>query len=221
MASDWTSVWLASIGVGEYAQSFVDNGYDDQSICKVIGDDDLNAIGVQNARHRQLILDAVKCLGDDTRQGAAAPVYFEIEPEEQEKRSPPPVYYELEPEPAPAPKKLSRMQLKVKIRNEMKIDDVVLIEEPYSNPVSRKHDYRRKRPSEARRLLAPVCVLKCSHVHPLCLAGRLRRRGASGSNRGLRAPVRCERRRRAIVRRSDASSVSPLLFFERRRRRRR
>lgn len=67
--------WLRSMRLGQYADSFIDNGYDDLEICKQIGDADLDAIGVTNISHREIILRAVRRL---LQEGGTA-VYFTLE----------------------------------------------------------------------------------------------------------------------------------------------
>ena len=67
--------WLRSLGLVQYTQDFLDNGYDDLEICKQIGEVDLDAIGVSKQEHRKEILDAVLTL----RQHGGASVYFTLE----------------------------------------------------------------------------------------------------------------------------------------------
>lgn len=69
------SEWLRSMHLGQYADSFLDNGYDDLEICKQIGDPDLDAIGVTNSAHREIIRRAVIRL---VQEGGTA-VYFTLE----------------------------------------------------------------------------------------------------------------------------------------------
>ncbi|XP_055716043.1 uncharacterized protein LOC129809922 isoform X2 [Phlebotomus papatasi] len=64
--------WLKALGLGQYAESFLDNGYDDLEICKQVGDPDLDAIGVENPQHRHKLLKSVRQL----REKGAASVYF-------------------------------------------------------------------------------------------------------------------------------------------------
>lgn len=64
--------WLRALGLAQYAESFLDNGYDDLEICKQVGDPDLDAIGVQNPQHRHKLLKSVRQL----REKGAASVYF-------------------------------------------------------------------------------------------------------------------------------------------------
>ncbi|XP_021562657.1 sterile alpha motif domain-containing protein 5 [Carlito syrichta] len=45
--------WLRALQLPQYAESFVDNGYDDLEVCKQIGDPDLDAIGVLAPAHRR------------------------------------------------------------------------------------------------------------------------------------------------------------------------
>ncbi len=56
------STWLNHLGLPAYAESFLDNGYDDLETVKQISDDDLDAIGVVVASHRAALLDAVQVL---------------------------------------------------------------------------------------------------------------------------------------------------------------
>ncbi|KAK2531412.1 hypothetical protein Q9233_005664 [Columba guinea] len=51
--------WLKTLQLLQYAESFVDNGYDDLEVCKQIGDPDLDAIGVAVPHHRRRIHEAV------------------------------------------------------------------------------------------------------------------------------------------------------------------
>ncbi|XP_076682369.1 uncharacterized protein LOC143376209 isoform X2 [Andrena cerasifolii] len=75
MASNIVVEWLRSLHLGQYSESFIDNGYDDLEICKQIGDPDLDAIGVFNQSHRARLLQSVKTL----REEGAASVYFTLE----------------------------------------------------------------------------------------------------------------------------------------------
>lgn len=69
------SEWLKSLGIGKYTTAFYDNGYDELELCKQIGEDDLNAIGVFNPLHRKILLDSVMTL----RCEGATGVYFTLE----------------------------------------------------------------------------------------------------------------------------------------------
>uniref|UniRef100_A0A8C4KBG1 Sterile alpha motif domain-containing protein 5 n=1 Tax=Dromaius novaehollandiae TaxID=8790 RepID=A0A8C4KBG1_DRONO len=71
--------WLKTLQLSQYAESFVDNGYDDLEVCKQIGDPDLDAIGVAVPHHRRRIHEAVRRLkeADET----AAGLYFTLEPQ--------------------------------------------------------------------------------------------------------------------------------------------
>ncbi|XP_011194625.3 uncharacterized protein LOC105219960 isoform X2 [Zeugodacus cucurbitae] len=64
--------WLRALGLSQYAESFLDNGYDDLEICKQVGDPDLDAIGVENPVHRHKLLKSIRQL----REKGAASVYF-------------------------------------------------------------------------------------------------------------------------------------------------
>ncbi|PSN55537.1 Sterile alpha motif domain-containing protein 5 [Blattella germanica] len=75
MSSNIVVEWLRSLHLGQYAESFIDNGYDDLEICKQVGDPDLDAIGVFNPSHRNRLLQSVRTL----REEGAASVYFTLE----------------------------------------------------------------------------------------------------------------------------------------------
>ncbi|KAH8312685.1 hypothetical protein KR044_012168 [Drosophila immigrans] len=66
--------WLRTIGLTQYGESFLDNGYDELEICKQIGEIDLDAIGVDNPSHRGKLLKSVRTL----REKGAAIVYVLI-----------------------------------------------------------------------------------------------------------------------------------------------
>ncbi|XP_046392329.1 sterile alpha motif domain-containing protein 5-like [Ischnura elegans] len=74
-ASNIVAEWLRSLQLGRYAESFLDNGYDDLEICKQVGDPDLDAIGVFEPSHRSRLLHSVRAL----REEGAASVYFTLE----------------------------------------------------------------------------------------------------------------------------------------------
>nr|XP_037856617.1 sterile alpha motif domain-containing protein 5 isoform X1 [Chlorocebus sabaeus] len=71
--------WLKALKLPQYAESFVDNGYDDLEVCKQIGDPDLDAIGVLAPAHRRRILEAVRRLRE--QDANAAGLYFTLEPQ--------------------------------------------------------------------------------------------------------------------------------------------
>ena len=66
--------WLRSLDMMGYSQAFLDNGYDELEICKQIGPDDLDAIGVVELDHRSDILMAV----DRLREEGGTAVYFTL-----------------------------------------------------------------------------------------------------------------------------------------------
>ncbi|XP_055903937.1 uncharacterized protein LOC129939803 [Eupeodes corollae] len=66
--------WLRALGLGQYGESFMENGYDELEICKQIGEIDLDAIGVENGQHRSKLLKSVRNL----REKGAAIVYVMI-----------------------------------------------------------------------------------------------------------------------------------------------
>lgn len=76
-ASNIVCEWLRALGLSQYAESFLDNGYDDLEICKQVGDPDLDAIGVVQPQHRHKLLKSVRQL----RENGAASVYFTLSAE--------------------------------------------------------------------------------------------------------------------------------------------
>ena len=71
--------WLRSLSLVHYTQAFLDNGYDDLEVCKQIGGEDLDAIGVEDPSHRSSILNAVKIL----KEKGGTVVYFTLDPDYQ------------------------------------------------------------------------------------------------------------------------------------------
>lgn len=52
--------WLEKAGMSQYAESFVDNGYDTPDLCAELQNDDLTAIGVTNKKHRSIIFSKAR-----------------------------------------------------------------------------------------------------------------------------------------------------------------
>lgn len=140
--------WLRSLHLGQYAESFIDNGYDDLEICKQVGEPDLDAIGVLNPAHRQRLLHSVRTL----REEGAAAVYFTLEEaaaarescrcEEEVRKDQAiaqvePAKYADEYEEGKAELvKIPRMQLKRLLRERLAQDGIRLSLQPYSTTVS-------------------------------------------------------------------------------------
>ncbi|KAI5938419.1 sterile alpha motif domain-containing protein 5 isoform X2 [Manis javanica] len=141
--------WLRALQLPQYAESFVDNGYDDLEVCKQIGDPDLDAIGVLAPAHRRRILDAVRRLRE--QDAAAAGLYFTLEPQ-----PPPapafPTGRRGEPRggPAQGPRgdprcqtaarsrelvSYPKLKLKIMIRDKLVRDGIHLSKPPYSRKV--------------------------------------------------------------------------------------
>ena len=72
--------WLRFLQMEQYAESFLDNGYDDLETAKKIGEEDLDAIGVRQTGHRDFILDAVRVL----REQGAVWVYLLQQQQQQQ-----------------------------------------------------------------------------------------------------------------------------------------
>ncbi|KAK3734061.1 hypothetical protein QZH41_015833, partial [Actinostola sp. cb2023] len=107
--------WLRSLGLIQYTQAFLDNGYDELDICKEIGEEDLDAIGVKNIKDRVDILSAVARL----KQSGTA-VYFVLE----EGAQPPPNTQTRE--------SIIPLKLKMFLRETLEEDNIRLSELPYT-----------------------------------------------------------------------------------------
>ncbi|KAL8186100.1 UNVERIFIED_CONTAM: Sterile alpha motif domain-containing protein 5 [Gekko kuhli] len=143
--------WLKTLKLSQYAESFVDNGYDDLEVCKQIGDPDLDAIGVSLLQHRRRIHEAVQRLKEEDETTAG--LYFTLEPQQQV--SPlPEIYtshlveqYEAKTWKEPPAQHLSgkvatrnkesvtypKLRLKIMIRDKLIRDGINLSKPPYSN----------------------------------------------------------------------------------------
>ncbi|XP_058657454.1 sterile alpha motif domain-containing protein 5 [Ammospiza caudacuta] len=145
--------WLKTLQLPQYAESFVDNGYDDLEVCKQIGDPDLDAIGVAVPHHRRRIHEAVRRLKEADER--AAGLYFTLEPP-----PPPPAPTGRCPRRAGGPEEprrgaaprarpggrrgaaggaglvaYPRLKLKIMIRDKLVRDGINLSKPPYSNKV--------------------------------------------------------------------------------------
>ncbi|XP_054993080.1 sterile alpha motif domain-containing protein 5 isoform X2 [Sorex araneus] len=141
--------WLKALQLPQYAESFVDNGYDDLEVCKQIGDPDLDAIGVLAPAHRRRILEAVRRLRE--QDAAAAGLYFTLEPQPPAvpsgRRGEPcggPVEHAPRGDPraqtpaAPRARELvsyPKLKLKIMIRDKLARDGIHLSKPPYSRKV--------------------------------------------------------------------------------------
>ena len=112
---------MRALGLAQYAESFLDNGYDDLEICKQVGDPDLDAIGVENPSHRHKLLKSIRQL----REKGAASVYFMLNDPNSLAGS-----TEILCE-TPPPSELDMV-----IREQLETDGVRLTAHPYSTPVS-------------------------------------------------------------------------------------
>ncbi|XP_030371634.1 uncharacterized protein LOC115621929 isoform X2 [Scaptodrosophila lebanonensis] len=111
--------WLRALGLAQYAESFLDNGYDDLEICKQVGDPDLDAIGVENPAHRHKLLKSVRSL----REKGAASVYFMLNDPNSLSGS-----MEILCETPPS------NELELVLREQLETDGVRLTAHPYSTP---------------------------------------------------------------------------------------
>lgn len=142
MATNIVGEWLRSLRLDQYADSFLDNGYDDLEICKQVGEPDLDAIGVLNAAHRAKLLQSVKTL----REEGAARVYLTLEESclavagvsELEIQDTPPNqqrYHDEYEEGKAELVRIPRVQLKVLLKEQLLQDGIRLSSQPYSNSV--------------------------------------------------------------------------------------
>ncbi|XP_039496192.1 uncharacterized protein LOC120454709 isoform X5 [Drosophila santomea] len=113
--------WLRALGLAQYAESFLDNGYDDLEICKQVGDPDLDAIGVENPAHRHKLLKSIRSL----REKGAASVYFMLNDPNSLSGS-----MEILCETPP------NNELELVLREQLETDGVRLTAHPYSTPPS-------------------------------------------------------------------------------------
>ncbi|XP_050329296.1 uncharacterized protein LOC126758899 isoform X1 [Bactrocera neohumeralis] len=110
--------WLRALGLSQYAESFLDNGYDDLEICKQVGDPDLDAIGVENPVHRHKLLKSIRQL----REKGAASVYFMLNDPSSLSGS-----MEILCETPPN-------ELDIVLREQLETDGIRLTAHPYSTP---------------------------------------------------------------------------------------
>lgn len=113
--------WLKALGLSQYAESFLDNGYDDLEICKQVGDPDLDAIGVENPHHRLKLLKSIRHL----RENGAASVYFQL-------NDPSSLLQDIDG----LERERNLNGLDGIVRDQLKADGVCLTAHPYSTPVS-------------------------------------------------------------------------------------
>ncbi|XP_035394585.2 SAM and SH3 domain-containing protein 1-like isoform X3 [Cygnus atratus] len=128
--------WLKTLQLPQYAESFVDNGYDDLEVCKQIGDPDLDAIGVAVPQHRRRIHEAVRRLKEAAE--TAAGLYFTLEPPPAppDTGRPPSGPGLVAPRHRPGRGGLvayPRLKLKIMIRDKLVRDGINLSKPPYSN----------------------------------------------------------------------------------------
>ena len=74
--------WLEKAGMSQYAESFVDNGYDTPDLCAELQDDDLSAIGVNDKRHRTVLFTKARKLMDLLKggEGTDGPIKLQAAP---------------------------------------------------------------------------------------------------------------------------------------------
>ena len=71
--------WLSSLGLREYTQVFIDNGYDDFELCKNLKESDLDLMGITVPVVKAEILNSTSAL-TQIKSPNASHVYFTVEP---------------------------------------------------------------------------------------------------------------------------------------------
>ena len=66
------TVWLRFLNIEEYTERFIHNWYDDLETVKMIGEEDLKAMGIDNKKDKEIIFLSAKIL----REHGGAWVYF-------------------------------------------------------------------------------------------------------------------------------------------------
>lgn len=117
--------WLRTIGLTQYGESFLENGYDELEICKQIGEIDLDAIGVDNPSHRGKLLKSVRTL----REKGAAIVYVLINDPKAISNS-----NEILASDCESP--VTMKELEAVMKRHLEADGIRLTAHPYSTPVS-------------------------------------------------------------------------------------
>lgn len=117
--------WLRVLNLYQYAESFMENGYDELEICKQIGEIDLDAIGVENQQHRNKLLKSVRGL----REKGAAIVYVMIN--DPKAISDSNEILATECDSPTTPKELESV-----MKRHLEADGIRLTAHPYSTPVS-------------------------------------------------------------------------------------
>ena len=77
--------WLASIGLGEYAQRFVENAID-LSVVLDLTEQDLKDLGIQKVGHRRKVLRAIAELSAGAAAAASRAATEPVRPDEAERR---------------------------------------------------------------------------------------------------------------------------------------
>ncbi|KAI8123162.1 Sterile alpha motif domain-containing protein 5 [Lucilia cuprina] len=120
--------WLRALGLQQYAESFMENGYDELEICKQIGEIDLDAIGVDNAQHRSKLLKSVRTL----REKGAALVYVMINDPKALSSS-----NEILAAECDTPTTMKELE-SVRFKRHLEADGIRLTAHPYSTPEGKR-----------------------------------------------------------------------------------
>ncbi|KAH8420729.1 hypothetical protein KR222_003233 [Zaprionus bogoriensis] len=119
--------WLRTVGLPQYGDSFLENGYDELEICKQIGEIDLDAIGVDNPSHRGKLLKSVRTL----REKGAAIVYVLINDPKAISNS-----NEILASDCESP--VTMKELEAVMKRHLEADGIRLTAHPYSTPEGKR-----------------------------------------------------------------------------------
>ena len=121
---DWDiEEWLENLGMDEYVDIFVDNGYDIPQLVASMTNKDLDAMHIREPEHRRILLkEAAKIPKDKPPPKPRRTFKFNTKKEAPDIKVP--------------REGLSRLQLKLKVGAELKNDKLDITAPPYSTAVS-------------------------------------------------------------------------------------
>ncbi|XP_054747898.1 uncharacterized protein LOC129253512 isoform X2 [Anastrepha obliqua] len=176
--------WLRAIGMQQYAESFMENGYDELEICKQIGEIDLDAIGVDNVHHRNKLLKSVRSL----REKGAAIVYVMINDPKALSSS-----NEILASDCDAPTTMK--ELEAIMKRHLEADGIRLTAHPYSTPEGKRGYLEGLAAHYSKQINMPyedvldaieeVRVSKWKERHVRISTGHTLSRRAGGSSSGV------------------------------------
>lgn len=123
--TDWNiDDWLGGLGLDQYVEVFVDNGYDIPSLVASLSDNDLDVMHVYDRGHREQLLKG------------AVTVPADKPPPKPKRTRPGSVLRKMDaPDIEGSAEGLTRLQLKLKVGSELKNDKVEITALPYITEV--------------------------------------------------------------------------------------